>query len=667
MFKKNHWEEVVMGVLETFVLAGGMAATKAAASTLVKKSASKFMQEYFEPILKKKKAKQKLFTDAKNYINRLDKATRAISTVAISGPKSLDDIYVPLTLIGRSESDSLKLDGFPEKLFRKSRCVLLTDTAGMGKSTAARFIVQASLVSLKVLPIWVELRRIESGKSLIEHISFEMFGKSSQDEYDLLIGLLSDGDVLVLLDGYDEIDDALRIKINGEIHDLSVRFDSCWFLVASRPDSQLKGLSQFDEYNIRPLDSKEAFELIKKYDPKNNVSDRLIAKVKSNSQIKEFLTNPLLVSLLFRAFDYKATIPLKRHIFFRQVFDALYQDHDLSKGAAFERKKKTGLDIEDFHKAVRALGIATHFVGRVQYGPEEFQSLLDGARTISAPVFFDLSKMRSDLLSAVPVFTKDGMDVRWSHKAFQDYFAAQYIYFDANKGRDELVLGLLDSENPRKNENILQILVDLDREIVEKLVIAPMIEELMGHYEGFVANGGLLDFETFQCLLAGDLWFLPKSVGEHMWRQSGPQSELHKIFREIGDANPIPDNPVRMATSADAGKNASCMVVFNRLNDNLNLILNLLGFEAKARRPSNMLSAMGDTCEFGECPRINIWSLFSLGKISQPEVRGIFESTHGLNFLDENTARRILASAKVDRPYGATWLESIVRTAKTAE
>src|SRR5690606_8829753 len=101
-------------------------------------------------------------------------------------------------------------------------------------------------------------------------------------------------------------------------------------------------------------------------------------------------------------------------------------------------------------------------------------------------------------LSSVPLFTKDGTDVRWSHKAFQDYFAAQYIYFDAQKGRDELVRGLVDPENPRKNENILQILIDLDRELIERLVLAPMIDELVRAHKECVDGGTRIGFETFQ-------------------------------------------------------------------------------------------------------------------------------------------------------------------------
>ena len=70
--------------------------------------------------------------------------------------------------------------------------------------------------------------------------------------------------------------------------------------------------------------------------------------------VGEFLANPLLVSLLFKAFEYKQQVPFKKHVFYRQVYDALYHHHDLTKEPGFERKKHSGLDLEDFHRVLRA-------------------------------------------------------------------------------------------------------------------------------------------------------------------------------------------------------------------------------------------------------------------------------------------------------------------------
>ena len=69
-------------------------------------------------------------------------------------------------------------------------------------------------------------------------------------------------------------------------------------------------------FSINSLSKKEAYELLRKYDKQGSTSKKLIEELKSGKyeMIFEFMKNPLLVSLLFAAFDYKNTIPLKKHI-----------------------------------------------------------------------------------------------------------------------------------------------------------------------------------------------------------------------------------------------------------------------------------------------------------------------------------------------------------------
>jgi hypothetical protein len=449
-----------MAFFESMLMSSGAAATKAAAAALAKKSGAAFWDKVLAPKLSESKADKDVFARAKKYLGHVDKITKNITSVAVPGGTiPLSDVYIPLTLADQLREKRFRLDKYPEALFSETRRILVTDTAGMGKSTAFKFIVQTSLLRLEKIPLLVELRKIPEGVTLLEFICREFTG-SDKVAASVIENILAGGNVLLLLDGYDEVDDSLRKRVNGEIVSLANRFDACNFIVSSRPDSELKGLAGFAEYMIERLHQAEAFELIRKYGKNGDVAERLISKIRGNSQVRDFLGNPLLVSLLFKAFDYKNTVPFKRHIFFRQVFDALYQDHDLSKGAGFERKKKTGLDIEDFHKVLRALGIVTYLIGRVQYPSEEFHSAIDGAKKIVFPLEFDSGKLRSDLLSAVPVFQRDGTSIKWVHKAFQDYFVAQYIYYDGGKSRDELVVRLISEDNPRKNENVLVILSD---------------------------------------------------------------------------------------------------------------------------------------------------------------------------------------------------------------
>ena len=141
--------------------------------------------------------------------------------------------------------------------------------------------------------------------------------------------------------------------------------------------------------------------------------------------ISEFLTNPLLVSLLFTAFQHKQTIPFKKHIFYRQVYDANFESHDLTKGDSYTHDKYTKLEIDDFHRVLRHLGFSCLKQNqKIEFTKDEILSLIHNARVFCVDLDFSESDFLKDLLSTVPLFSKDGIYYRWAHKSLQDYFAA---------------------------------------------------------------------------------------------------------------------------------------------------------------------------------------------------------------------------------------------------
>lgn len=648
-----------MGVLETLLTAGGSAVTKAVAAGMVKKSASTFSQKFLAPFLEKRKAKKGLVDSAKKYIGRIDKATRSVNTFVFSSGVSLDDIYIPLSVSSDSGENVYKLDHFPAEMFDATRCVLLTDAAGMGKSTALKFIVQSSLLEMKVMPVWIELRRIGNDESLMGHICKTIAPDVSGCQAEMA-EVFESGDVVFLLDGYDEIDDANRGRLNGEIANFSIQYDKCSFIVASRPDSELKGLSHFCEFTVSPLSMQEAFSLIRKYDRKGGVAERLISKVKVNGQIHEFLKNPLLVSLLFKAFDYKATIPLRRHIFFRQVFDALYQDHDLSKGGGFERKKKTSLDIEDFHKVVRALGIVTFFYGKVQYEMEQFQALLESAQKVASSVRFDASKLRMDLLGAVPIFVKDGPDVRWSHKAFQDYFAAQYIYYDSGPARDEMVRGLVDEGNLRRNENIALILADVDRDLVCRLIVVPWIERLLQDFYSSQerAQGGR--FEKYQRDQIGVIYVATAEFREEL---VGEDDGFHKFLGSVGALN-NEGNPLRSAFAPTGNDGWTYIVLEHEFLSAIYFINLLLGRGGRSggRGTPGRTDISIPGLDLGGNGYRSLNDLVNDGVVDEGGVLSIYENFHGVAFFSERDALDLIEQSKVaEQQRGVEWLMGIAK------
>lgn len=269
-------------------------------------------------------------------------------------------------------------------------------------------------------------------------------------------------------------------------------------MLTSRPEDGLAALQDFASYSIKPLSLEQAFSLLKRYDVRRGKAATLIEKVKANAQIHAFLGNPLLVTLLYKAFDYKATIPLKRGIFYRQVFDALYQDHELSKEGAYERRKRSNLDCEDFHRFLRSLGIVTFRLGRIQYERSQFEEQLKSAYRIFRRPEMNLGDIARDLQSAVPIFVKDGTDIRWSHKTFQEYFASQFILTDLDRDQAKQILKeLVSGNNPSRFQTLLELTSEVDPSLLREAFILEYFQALKREFAGLGCSATEASFASY--------------------------------------------------------------------------------------------------------------------------------------------------------------------------
>ena len=399
---------------EALVIAAAKPAVVAVAKGATNLLVKSFVEKVVSPYFSSKKFKAQLIKSAKTYYRNMEARTRYVPSIAIQGGKfALESVYEPLELISEQVDSSIRISGYPYQLFDTGRCILVVDYAGMGKSTLTKYIFRCALRELQKIPVLVELRRIKDGETLLDLMCLDFVGEAKGGVRDELIGAMEEGNFVIFLDGYDELSPAVRQRISEEISKLSAEFQYCNFVLTSRPDPALTSFAGYLRYDIADLSKEEAFSLLRRYDDGRGVAENLISKVSSMPAVDEFLRIPLLVTLLYKAFDYKAVVPIKKNIFYRQVFDALYQDHDLSKEGAFERRKRSNLDIEEFHRFMRNLGFMSFKKGVVQYSQEEFSLLVDLALRQSG-LKTDAAGLRADLVSAVPLFVREANEYRWS-------------------------------------------------------------------------------------------------------------------------------------------------------------------------------------------------------------------------------------------------------------
>lgn len=274
--------------------------------------------------------------------------------------------------------------------------------------------------------------------------------------------LFVDGEFIFFFDGYDEISSSNKAFVTKNIQDFVAKAPNNKYILTSRPEEELACFGEFQEFRIRELKKVESYDLLRKYDISGKTSRLLISKLKTGnySMINEFLKNPLLVSLLFAVFDFKQTIPLKKHIFYRQVFDAYFDSHDLSKGDSYVHEKKSNLDLDDFDKVMRKIGYECLRKQKIEFEKDELLKIIDSAKSGFSNLKFASTSLLSDLLKAVPLFCQDGMYYKWVHKSLQEYFVAEFIYKDSKNNQDAILTALYKSKKIDLYINLLDLYFD---------------------------------------------------------------------------------------------------------------------------------------------------------------------------------------------------------------
>ncbi|MBD8388855.1 NACHT domain-containing NTPase [Dysgonomonas sp. BGC7] len=514
--------------------------------TALKEVVSTLMKELVIPFIKNFTSKAKLdykknFVPTekhfREYFARTYDKLSSLNTIALKNTnKSLKEIYIPLSIVQKDneKKKKIKINSYPKALISKYRNILITDTAGMGKSTLMKRIFLDIVEKHSGIPLFIELRRLSKDKSLISEIYEQLSSINKQFDETLFLELLAEGGFIIILDGYDEISINDKSTVTADIQDFINKTKKNNFILTSRPEQSLASFGSFKEFNIEPLTKEEAFRLLKKYDKSGKISTLLINKLEETNLagIKEFLTNPLLVSLLFTAFEYKQKIPLKKHLFYRQVFDAYFEMHDITKGESYTHDKYTNLGVDEFDRTLRYLGFLCLKRQKIEFSKDEILSLLDECNKFCVGIEFHSDDFLKDITTMVPLFARDGIYYKWSHKSLQEYFAAQFIYRDAGNNRDNLLLAIYNNPNIEKFENVLDLYYDIDYKTFRNTIEYEFIKKYLEFSKDNYTQQQLPHIPEKELIKRKEL-----SFGRNFYliiTQSGKDSESieHKDFQE---------------------------------------------------------------------------------------------------------------------------------------
>ena len=427
------------------------------------------------------------------YLEKFYEKNKYINTIVFSGQKkNLLDIYVPITLIefGNNTIYTMK-DNECLQIFENHNLIMIVDTAGMGKSTLVKYISLniCEKMNINKIPIIIELRKLKE-INIEQEIKKELDLVNEDISIKIIRDMLDSGEFIMFLDGYDELEDNMKGRFADVICELSSKANNNYYLMTSRDESALSGFTGFQKLEIKPFSSDEAYNLIKKYDDNGEISNQLIETLESDikfKDIKHFLSNPLLTSLLYKAYQHKNTIPNKKYLFYEQVYEALFEDHDLTKGGGYTHKKRSGLDREDFKKVLNRLGFLCISQNKLSFTRGEIINLVEHACK-ALPKDKVLAKdFVYDLYHSVPLLFEEGNISQWIHKSFAEYLAACFISIDSKK-QEELYRKIAFGKNNNKYKNVLDFCYDMDEIMIRKTLIKEFLNKYIEYYDSSYSN-----------------------------------------------------------------------------------------------------------------------------------------------------------------------------------
>ncbi len=378
-----------------------------------------------------------------------------------------------------------------------SNKLIVTGTGGIGKSLLLKHIFLHTAQYGYYIPVLMELRKFNQldGKeiSLYETIYQNLFDNGFRLDKKYFSYSLDAGGYVILLDGFDEINRDKAQKVFEQIESFSQRYSKNHFVVSSRPSDRFMGWNDFHELSLCNLTKKQALNLIQKIDfdeaVKKPFSDALDTELFNTYE--SFASNPLLLTIMLLTFSNHATLPRNLNDFYDQAFATLFNGHDATKDY-FVRDIRSGLSCEEFKKVFAHICIRSYFAEDFEFTEADLRQYIQKAKEKVDVQSFSVDDFKEDLTSSVCMLVKDGLNYRFIHRSFQEYFAAWYTCKLTDKDQYDLLTDWISRSSSCVIDEYMSMLFDFQKEKVNKIIFCPGIEQLKYLYDKYGFSCDLL-------------------------------------------------------------------------------------------------------------------------------------------------------------------------------
>lgn len=349
-----------------------------------------------------------------------------IRTIVSRQVSTLSEIYFPAKLIYKKQKIGAETVGN----VAPGKNILITGTAGQGKSVLMRYLAVQELRGGRRVPLFIELRRIDKATDLdaLLRMQLNLHAGASSDE--ILNHLLKRGNITLFLDGFDEVPREFALGVRDKLHSLLTKYKTAQLLVSSRPGAlcaHLQDLPNLVSAEVAELSESDFKPFLQKIGTDDEVLQRLLTAIEgSSTQVKQLLKTPLMLTLLVLTCGGKQQIPDTLPEFYDSLFRVLAIMHDETK-PGYVREMATKLTYTELEQVFECFS----FVSREKFDKTSLNPL-QFEESVKAAVSYTnkectVEGFKTDVSETVCLMVREGIDTTFIHKSIQEYYTARFI------------------------------------------------------------------------------------------------------------------------------------------------------------------------------------------------------------------------------------------------